>query len=110
MLAILTNGKITDNVTCDESSADAHVMQNQIHSALLAASESGMKVVYLYNSVYGVGGPNDITTKIHELDYLENSWKPIFPKYCDLIQPLIQRQSYQNHRRMDSTVLFSIII
>jgi hypothetical protein len=75
-------------VDCDESSADKHVVENEIYSALSIARESGMKIVYLFNAIYGVGGPNDVTTKIHGLDFLENSWKPLIPKFNSFIQPL----------------------
>jgi nicotinamidase-related amidase len=75
-------------VDCDESSADKHVVENEIYSALSIARESGMKIVYLFNAVYGVGGPNDVTTKIHGLDFLEDSWKPLIPKFNPFIQPL----------------------
>lgn len=74
-------------VDCDESSADNQIVENQIHSALKIARESGMKIVYLFNAIHGVGGPNDVTTKIHGLDFLENSWKPLTPKFNQLIQP-----------------------
>ncbi|CAG7658512.1 hypothetical protein PAECIP111802_07062 [Paenibacillus allorhizosphaerae] len=47
-----------------------------------------MKIVYFFNAIYGVGGPNDVTTKIHGLDFLENSWKPLIPTFNPLIQPL----------------------
>lgn len=47
-----------------------------------------MKIVYLFNAIRGVGGSNDVTTKIHGLDYLENSWRPLTPKFNQLIQPL----------------------
>ncbi|WP_199620439.1 isochorismatase family protein [Paenibacillus alkalitolerans] len=75
-------------VDCDESSADNKVVENQIYSSLEIARYSGMKIVYLYNAIYGVGGPNDVTTRIHGLDYLENSWKPLTPTFNKLIQPL----------------------
>ncbi|QHT62748.1 cysteine hydrolase [Paenibacillus lycopersici] len=75
-------------VDCDESSAEKHVIENGICSALSIARESGMKIVYLFNAIYGVGGPNDVTTKIHGLDALENSWKPLIPKFNPSIQPL----------------------
>jgi nicotinamidase-related amidase len=75
-------------VDCDESSAENQIIENQIHSALKIARESGMKIVYLFNSVHGVGGPNDVTTKIHGLDFLEDSWKPLTPQFNQLIQPL----------------------
>jgi len=75
-------------VDCDESSADKKIVENQIHKALKIAREVGMKVVYLYNAIHGVGGPNDVTTRIHGLDYLENSWKPITPVFNRAIQPL----------------------
>ncbi|GIP36517.1 isochorismatase family protein [Paenibacillus sp. J2TS4] len=75
-------------VDCDESSAVNQIVGNQIHSALKIARESGMKIVYLFNAVHGVGGLKDVTTRIHGLDYLENSWKPLTPKFNSLIQPL----------------------
>jgi nicotinamidase-related amidase len=75
-------------VDCDESSADNKIVENQIHQALKIAREVGIKVVYLYNVIHGVGGPNDVTTRIHGLDYLENSWKPITPVFNRSIQPL----------------------
>ncbi|RCW40092.1 isochorismatase family protein [Paenibacillus prosopidis] len=75
-------------VDCDKSSADNQIVENQIHSALKIARESGMKIVYLFNAIHGVGGSNDVTTKIHGLDYLKNSWKPLIPKFNQLIQPL----------------------
>ncbi|REE69633.1 nicotinamidase-related amidase [Paenibacillus taihuensis] len=75
-------------VDCDEASAVKHVVEREICSALSTARESGMRIVYLYNAINGVGGPNDVTTKIHGLDYLENSWKPLVPQFNPLIRPL----------------------
>lgn len=75
-------------VDCDESSADQKIVENQIYSSLDIARRSGMKIVYLYNAIQGVGGPYDVTTRIHGLDYLENSWKPLMPTFSKLIQPL----------------------
>lgn len=75
-------------VDCDESSADNKIVENQIHNALNTARDVGMKVVYLYNAIHGVGGPKDVTTRIHGLDYLENSWKPLIPVFNQSIQPL----------------------
>jgi len=75
-------------VDCDESSADRIIVENQIYNSLNIARISGMKIVYLYNAIHGVGGPNDVTTRIHGLDHLENSWKPLTPFFNKLIQPL----------------------
>lgn len=75
-------------VDCDESSADNKIVENQIHKALITARDVGMKVVYLYNAIHGVGGPKDVTTRIHGLDYLEKSWKPLIPVFNQTIQPL----------------------
>lgn len=47
-----------------------------------------MKVNYLYNAIHGIGGPNDVTTKIHGLASLENSWIPLSPTFNHLIKPL----------------------
>lgn len=52
------------------------------------ARKLGLKVVYLYNVIYGVGGPNEVNTKIHGLDYLENSWTALLPAFNALIEPL----------------------
>jgi nicotinamidase-related amidase len=75
-------------VDCDESSAVNRIVENQIHSALKFARKSGMKIVYLFNAIHGVGGSSDVTTRIHGLDFLQNSWKPLTPKFNPLIQPL----------------------
>lgn len=75
-------------VDCDESSADNKIVEYQIAAALKIARQSGMKIVYLYNVISGVGGPNDVTTRIHGLDNLENSWRPVTPKFNKRIQPL----------------------
>jgi nicotinamidase-related amidase len=75
-------------VDCDEENANTDIVENQIFPSLTVARHLGLKVVYLYNVIYGVGGPNDVTTKIHGLDYLENSWKPMLPNFNKLIEPL----------------------
>ncbi|MBD3919857.1 cysteine hydrolase [Paenibacillus sp. PR3] len=75
-------------VDCDESGADNKIVEKQIHTSLRAARKTGMKVVYLYNAIFGIGGPNDVTTRIHGLDHLENSWKPLIPTFNRLIQPI----------------------
>jgi nicotinamidase-related amidase len=75
-------------VDCDESAADINIVENHIATALKIARESRMKIVYLYNAISGVGGPNDVTTRIHGLDDMENSWKPLIPKFNKRIQPL----------------------
>lgn len=75
-------------VDCDERGADNAIVEDQIYSSLSVARDSGMKVVYLYNAIQGVGGPDDVTRRIHGLDFLENSWKPLTPTFNQLIQPL----------------------
>lgn len=75
-------------VDCDDSAAESKIVENQISSSLNIARNLGMKVVYLYNAIYGIGGPNDVTTRIHGLDSLEKSWKPQTPKFNRQIQPL----------------------
>lgn len=76
-------------VDCEELGANNAIVENEIYSSLKIARDLGMKVVYLYNAIYGVGGPNDVTTQIHGLDFLEHSWKPLTPKFNKLIQPLV---------------------
>lgn len=75
-------------VDCDEFEADNKIVEKQIFSSLKIARDLGMKVVYQYSDIYGGWCPNDVTTRIHGLDYLENSWKPLIPTFNKLIQPL----------------------
>ncbi len=75
-------------VDCDESSGNDQIIENQIYKSLSFARELGMPIIYLHNVIQGVGGPNDVTRRIHGLQYLENSWKPLIPSFNRLITPL----------------------
>ncbi|WP_308634934.1 isochorismatase family protein [Paenibacillus silvisoli] len=75
-------------VDCDESSVNRQIVESNIHPALQAARSLGLKVAYLYNAIQGVGGDQDVTTKIHGLAYLENSWNPLTPTFNPFIEPL----------------------
>ncbi|CAG7637119.1 isochorismatase family cysteine hydrolase [Paenibacillus allorhizosphaerae] len=75
-------------VDCDESSGNRSVVENPICHSLRLARSLGMPIVYLYNAIQGVGGPHDVTRRIHGLHELDNSWKPLNPSYNPLIAPL----------------------
>lgn len=76
-------------VDCDNSSAHTHIVEKEIYTSLEAARRLGFKIIYLYNAINGgVGGPEDVTTKIHGIDYLENSFKLLTPVFHRLIEPL----------------------
>ncbi|MFD1674583.1 isochorismatase family protein [Alicyclobacillus fodiniaquatilis] len=64
------------------------IIECQIHLSLNVARNMGLKVVYLYDAISGVGGPYDVTTRIHGLDHQDNSWKPVTSTFNPLIRPL----------------------
>ncbi|MGX4584457.1 isochorismatase family protein [Paenibacillus chitinolyticus] len=64
------------------------IIENQIRLSLNVARRMGLKVVSLYDAISGVGGPNGVTTRIHGLAHIDNSWKPVTPTFNPLIQPL----------------------
>lgn len=71
-----------------ETGNHKEIIENQILLSLNVARKMGLKVVYLYDAISGVGGPNDVTTRIHGLDHMDSSWKPVTPTFNQLIQPL----------------------
>jgi nicotinamidase-related amidase len=63
-------------------------IENQIRQSLSFARELGIPIIYLSNAIQGVGGPNDVTRRIHGLHELDNSWKPLTPSFHKSIEPL----------------------